>query len=335
MNSDSTVFSTFFVYCLRLNAIMRSPLTSTGKFISDKTANPAYGHLKINKWRHIEDMRQNMQTVLKHCEERLLASRLENPRSDAEYLASSVLRISQLELRLQKDRLLSEEEASLLKSYVELRVSRMPLQYITGIAPFRHLDLKVGKGVLIPRPETEMLVDIALEDSRPDGNFCDIGTGSGAIALSIAQERPDSSVAASDSSPEALKYARENLAAAGLKNVRILQSDLFSAYGPGDKFDVITANLPYIRKDEYLRLPDEIRSFEPEAALSAGDDGLDVIGKFIECAWKFLLPGGKAVLEISPEQKDAICSLVSAITRYGPPTFLPDFNRKTRFCVLS
>lgn len=186
------------------------------------------------------------------------------------------------------------------------RASGEPLQYVLGNAPFRDLILDVDPRVLIPRPETESLVDWALHHLPKNGRVLDIGCGSGAIALSIAFERVDADVTAVDLSPDALAVAGHNARKYALDTrVKFMQSDLFSAL-PGERFDLITANLPYVTEEEYPQLDPEVRDFEPYMALVAPDAGLQLILKVISKLDGHLTTPGAVIFELSPPQAERI-----------------------------
>jgi len=181
------------------------------------------------------------------------------------------------------------------------RLAREPLQYILGTAPFRDLELEVTPAVLIPRPETEVLVDHALAHLPHGGTLLDVGTGSGAIALSAGQERPDAKVTALDVSEEALTVAERNRERHHISNVEFRRSDLFSAV-EGERFHVICANLPYVTEEEYAALEPEVRVFEPKLALVAEDAGCSLMERLCAQLQEHLLPGGFGILEMSPPQ---------------------------------
>lgn len=187
------------------------------------------------------------------------------------------------------------------------RIAGEPLQYVLGTAEFYGIEIEVGPGVLIPRPETERLVDFALEHDRAAGPVCDLCTGSGAIvcALGTHLRRPVQMVA-TDLCPEALRYARRNLRRLGLlTQVQLLHGDLFAPVAPHLRFSLITANPPYVAPEAYDRLPPDVKEYEPKQALLARDQGLAMVRRIARESVDWLLPGGRILCEISSEQGHA------------------------------
>jgi release factor glutamine methyltransferase len=177
---------------------------------------------------------------------------------------------------------------------------REPVAYILGSRGFRRIELTVDRRVLIPRPETELLVEVALE-LPPGARVHEVGTGSGAVALALLDERPDLRVSASDASPDAIEVARMNAATLGL------EVELSVARGlPPGGFDLVVANLPYVREDEWPRLAPEIVRYEPREALVAGTDGLDAIRELVATA----ASGTQLALEHAPPQAAAVRALL-------------------------
>ena len=204
--------------------------------------------------------------------------RFESARLEADYIVSEVTSIPHMELPLYPDRQLTSAELEKGDSFLARRLKNEPFQYIFGWTPFRDIDLKVAPGVLIPRPETEGMVDTVLKALPPNGRLCELGVGSGAISLAVASERRDVTVEGSEISMEALKIADENRKKLALSNVTFFQGDLFSPF-TGKRFDVITANLPYIPFSGKADLPANVRDYEPELALFAEDEGFALIEK--------------------------------------------------------
>ncbi|RKZ03127.1 MAG: peptide chain release factor N(5)-glutamine methyltransferase [Candidatus Hydrothermota bacterium] len=189
----------------------------------------------------------------------------------------------------------------------------VPLPYLTGRAYFLDMELFVGPGVFIPRPETEVLLLAVLDHFKEDGprNILDIGTGTGALAIYLARRFEKSAVTAVDISPVALRYAEANARRYRLSNVRFVLSDVFGALRGNEKFDLIVSNPPYIPRDE-VRKADPSLSWEPRIALDGGADGLSVIRKIIEGLDVHLSPGGSLFLEISPLIAPSLEELLSS-----------------------
>jgi len=218
------------------------------------------------------------------------------------------------------------------------RGRRKPVQYILGRTPFRELELRTDPRVLIPRPETEELVGAVLDRVREWGRegllVLDIGTGSGAIALSLALEGPFGRVVATDLSLEALEVARENAGAAGVsEKVEFREGSLFSPVGSGERFDVIVSNPPYIGEGEFAALAPEVRDWEPEMALLAADRGMALIESIVRGAGSHLEVGGLLALEIGAGQGEEVLALVRATEGFGAPILLRDLSRRDRMIL--
>ena len=265
--------------------------------------------------------------------ERYLADRgVENPRLNAEHLLAHALGLKRMELYLQFDRPLTESERAPLRDLVKRRGAREPLQHVLGTAEFHGRTFACDKRALVPRPETEQLVELALEmaKDKPPTTILDIGTGSGVIALTIALELPSATLHATDLSPDALALAAENAARQALTDRLVVhQADLFP---PDDaRFDLIIANLPYIPAEEIASLSPEVRH-DPASALDGGADGLDLIRRLIETAPDRLAPGGALLLEIGLGQADAVNTLLSA-RKFRDISVRPDYQNIPRFAV--
>lgn len=204
----------------------------------------------------------------------------------------------------------SRAEAHFLR-LVEKRLRGVPLSYLTGVKEFWSIPFEVTPSVLVPRPETEVLVEKVLElASRENDSILDVGTGSGCIAVALAKELPRARVEAVDISERALRVARRNAALHKAKHVHFHKSDLFSAFrGTGVRFDFIVSNPPYISRGDWDGLPPEVRDFEPRRALLAGESGLEMIERLVRRARTFLRPGGYLIFEIGDGQRDKVLSL--------------------------
>ena len=202
----------------------------------------------------------------------LRAAGCETPQLDAEVLVAAAAGVDRLELAADPDIGLEPAAARTLMGWVRRRARREPIAYILGHKPFRNIDLMVDSRVLIPRPETELLVEVAAELAPQGARVHDVGTGSGAVALALKDERPDLVVSGSDRSPPAVDSARRNAERLGLAVEVSAGAGL-----PVGEYDLVIANLPYVREDEWNALAPEIRDNEPREALVAGTDGLDEI----------------------------------------------------------
>lgn len=211
---------------------------------------------------------------------------------------------------------LSADDAATVRELAERRAAREPLQHITGKAPFRSLELSVGPGVFVPRPETEQVAQFAIDALRavpsPEPIGVDLGTGSGAIALAMATEVPHARILAVENSPEAFIWARRNVEETGATNARVVFVDLADALPELDgTVDVVISNPPYIPAEAIPRDP-EVRLYDPPAALYGGADGLDVVRIISRVAQRLLHPGGTLVLEHGELQGQEIRDLLTA-----------------------
>jgi len=260
----------------------------------------------------------------------------------AERMLAHVLGVGRLELYLQFDRPLRDEELNSFRELTRRRTAGEPLQYLLGHTDFRELTLQVGPGVLIPRPETEQLVSLALErlDGLRAGRHCflrvlDLCAGSGAIGLSLACERGGLWCLMSELTGPATAWAQRNLrqCSARLQSpVALLRCDLLSALRPDRSFDLIVANPPYVKYGDIPKLRPQVREHEPAEALSSGPDGIDIISRIIAEAADYLRPGGVLVIEIGETMRENIQRLFDdQIYRYHQPEFHLDLAGKLRF----
>ena len=225
-----------------------------------------------------------------------------------------------------------EADAGVADRYTGLlarRVAGEPVAYLTGRRGFRHLELQVTPDTLVPRPETELLVELALErlPAAQAVRVADLGTGSGAIALALASECPRTRVVATDASAAALAVARNNAVTLGIANVEFREGDWFAPLR-GERFDLIAGNPPYIALGDPHLEEGDLR-FEPEAALSSGRDGLDAIRTIVRDAPAHLVPGGWLLLEHGWEQGGAVRALLSA-AGFDDVSTVPDLEQRDR-----
>lgn len=235
---------------------------------------------------------------------------VDSPRLTMELLLAHVLKLSRFDLYMQFERPLSEPELAQLRNMVKRRAMREPLQYILEEAHFYKRVFEVTPAVLIPRPETELLVEEALR--RGHSLRClDIGTGSGCIGISIALERPETEVVAIDSSAEALEVARRNAERLGARNITFHQTDFFDDEGMRalGSFDLVVSNPPYIAAADLATLQPEVRDHEPHLALTDGGDGLRFFRRFIELSPRILRDESSFFMEIGYGQGQPLASM--------------------------
>jgi release factor glutamine methyltransferase len=265
---------------------------------------------------------------------------IDSPRLCAEILLAHQLKTTRIKLYLDFDRPLDEKDINEYRILIQRRLTREPVQYITGLQEFWSKEFNVGPQVLIPRPETEILVEQAisiLKDKKDAGETCsvsvlDIGTGSGAVAVSIASELPDADIWATDVSAEALETAMANAIKHGLDaRIHFLESDLFSAMtNESHSFDVIVSNPPYIPKEDYDALPPEVGKYEPRCALDGGEEGLFFVRKIILEAKDFLKPAGWLLMEMAPFQTAKAVALAVQAGFYEEQKIIKDYSHKDR-----
>ena len=261
----------------------------------------------------------DIRTILHRTTRDLTAGGSPSPRLDAEVLLMRFLRMARLQLSMQPERELTGEEVAGFARWVERRSLGEPVAYILGDKEFWSLRFEVNREVLIPRPETECLIEEVLRFYRPPGEglrVLDIGTGSGAIGVVLARELPAARVVATDISPGALAVARRNALSQGVAGrMEFFQGDLFAAVS-GD-LDIICSNPPYIPEGVYDLLPAGIRNFEPPGALIAGPDGVAFHRKIIREGAHRLKAGGRIFLEIGEGQRDRVAALFREEGGYG------------------
>ena len=260
----------------------------------------------------------------------------ESPRLDAEVLLANALGCRRIELYTAFDNEPGEEVRAAFRELVRRRAEGAPVAYLVGHREFYSLDFRVTPDVLIPRPETELLV-IALLDlakTRPVGaklTIADVGTGSGIIAVCAAKHLPGCRVTAIDISPAVLEVAKSNAEKHGvLGRIEFVQSDLFASIAAEKKFDFILSNPPYVTAGELSALVADVKNFEPHAALLAGPRGTEVIESLTAQSAERLHPGGYLIMEISPMIHEQVLALFSAEPRFEPAATIKDLARLPR-----
>lgn len=272
--------------------------------------------------------------ALNQAAERL--AHLATGQRDAELLLSRVLGRDRAWLLTHADAAIIDEQRAQLEAWIERRARHEPVQYIVGEQEFYGLAMRVTPDVLIPRPETEHLVEATLARVPHDQavEIADVGTGSGAIAVALAHALPLAHVTALDLSPAALNIARENVQQHGVADrVRLVESDLLSAVR-GERFFAIVANPPYVAETEALE--PQVRDYEPHVALFAGPTGLDVYRRLIPEAWDGLAPGGWLLMEMGHGQRDSLAELLlpgSAVHGWHEVSFVPDLQGIPRVAI--
>jgi release factor glutamine methyltransferase len=262
----------------------------------------------------IDELRRRAWNVLK-------AAGIANPVREADWLLAHVLGLPSHALLLEGERAVSARQAERSWALIRRRASHEPLQYLLGTQEFRGLDMAVTPDVLIPRPETELLVEETLRAiARVSGpRLADVGTGSGCIAVAVVRERPDATVYALDISAPALAVARANAIRHGtFDRIRFIQTDLLEAFSARarERFDVIVSNPPYIAVGELDGLQPEVARYEPRMALAAGSDGLTYHRQLLRGAPTFLKPGGCLIMELGYGQADSVMSLARSSGAY-------------------
>jgi release factor glutamine methyltransferase len=274
-------------------------------------------------------------TLLADAARRLAAAGVESPRVDAELLLAHVLGSSRSAL-LTLDRV-DDDAAARFAALLDQRADRVPLQHLTGRAPFRHLELAVGPGVFVPRPETELLVEWALARlAGLDGPIVvDLGSGSGAIALSIAHEHPGARVTAVERDPGAIAWTRHNAlarAGAGDTPVGVVEGDMTHPLLLSEldgRVDVVVSNPPYV--PDGARVSREVADHDPPLALWGGPDGLDVVRGMLGVAARLLRPGGRLGIEHADQQGTALPAVVRAHGSFTEVEDHPDLAGRPRF----
>ncbi|MGK3953560.1 peptide chain release factor N(5)-glutamine methyltransferase [Microbacterium sp. I2] len=260
----------------------------------------------------------SLSASLQRAAERLAAAGIPDPAVDVELLAGFVLGTGRggVQAAALRGADITADDARRLEELVTRRATREPLQHITGLAPFRHLELRVGPGVFVPRPETEIVAQLAIDALRaaasPSPIAVDLGTGSGAIALAMATEVPHARVFAAENSVDAFVWTKENFERVGAGNAQLAYIDLAHAFPELDgTVSVVASNPPYVPDAAIPRDP-EVRFYDPPAALYGGADGLDVVRVLSEVGLRLAHPGGTIVIEHGEWQGEEIRAILTA-----------------------
>lgn len=265
--------------------------------------------------------------------------RIEHARSEAEILLAYALKTRRIDLYINHDKPLRDDELAGFKRLLKRRVNNEPVAYITGTREFWSMELTVNPSVLIPRPETECLVEAVLplldRPSGSPGRVLELGTGSGAIVLALAKEHPQHHYVAMDRSLGALHTARENAVKHGLENrIDWFCGDWMSALSHNcTRFDLIVSNPPYIPGGDIGGLQPDIRFFEPRLALDGSVDGLLCLRCILASAHRYLHPGGTLAMEMGFDQGAAVASIALDIGRYGPVKIFKDYSGHDRVAL--
>jgi release factor glutamine methyltransferase len=267
---------------------------------------------------------------------------IDSARLDVEVLLGYVLNAERTDIYLDMESTLNDNDEKRFQGLLMRRVKGEPIAYITGRKEFWSLDFAVTPDVLIPRPETELLVELTLENAmiasaRDSLKIFDIGTGSGAIAVTLAKELRAAQIWAVDASTAALNVAVVNARRHGVADrIQFLHGDLFEPIADlGQSFDLIVSNPPYVSSQGIPKLPRDIRDWEPKIALDGGPDGLDCYRRIVDRAHKYLAPEGRVLLEIGEDQSKAVAELFARVAGFEAATIYQDYAGKDRVIAAS
>lgn len=270
----------------------------------------------------------NIENAISGAAKLLKDAGVADARRDARTILTSLIGRDAAFVVAHPEYILTPDEEDHFSCAVARRAAREPLQYILGKQEFYGLDLIVTPDVLIPRPETEAVVETAIPilEKSAERRFCDVGTGSGCISVALLKNVPGSSAVGLDISKPALEVARKNAVRHGVsERLELRISDIFSSLKEGDRFDLIASNPPYVKSSEMADLQSEVCGFEPHIALTDGADGLSIIGRIISEAPAHLYPGGALLIEIGFRQFEAVAGMFSP-SLWSGVEFLPDLS---------
>jgi len=281
-----------------------------------------------------------LQKILNSIADHLKKGGVDSPRLSAELLLSYVLGMKRIELYARADTPISKQQIQHLDELTKRAGQHEPIAYLTGKTEFYSLALNVTRDCMIPRPETELLVERAIEFLRTSSGtqwVCDLCTGSGCIAVAIAKNCPAARIIATDISADAIKVAAQNVEAYQLdEQIKLLSGDLFEpvkVISGGQQFDLIVCNPPYVSAAEYEALPKTVRDYEPRLALFAGSDGLDICQRIITDAGDFLKPDGSLMLEIGYTQGPAVKELLQQAGTFSEIKIEKDLQHNDRLAI--
>ena len=264
----------------------------------------------------------------------LSEKKVESPRLNIELMIANILNCQRIDLYLNYDYVLNEKELARLKEFLKRRAKHEPLQYILGEVNFYGYRLKIDKRALIPRPETELLVNLAIENLKHNKTnitncrILEVGTGSGCISIALAKQFPKISITAIDISPEAIHLAQENAQMLNIQNIEFIEADFFK-YQPTNKFDMIISNPPYVIADDIPNLQDEL-SYEPQIALTPGPDSLAFYKVFVKYL-DYLENNGTMILEINEKNHKEVTNLFNKLSIIQ---VVKDFGNLERILVI-
>ena len=281
-----------------------------------------------------------IQKLLNWITEYLTDKNIDSPRLSAELLLSHVLEMKRIELYMYFDKPVEKEQLDVLHNMVRRAGQSEPIAYLTGKTEFYSIELNITPDCLIPRPETELLVEKAVEflRTRIGRQFvCDLCAGCGCITVAIAKNFADADIIATDISDAALKIASENIEKHHLKDrIKLFCGDLFDPVVPGldaAKFDLIVCNPPYVSAPEFEKLDKNVKDYEPRIALFAGVDGLDIYRRIIDKIDTFLKPDAALMLEIGYSQGQAVKELLEQAACFAKVTIEKDFHNNDRIVI--
>lgn len=273
--------------------------------------------------------------VIKWAEAYYIKKEFEKPRSEIEWLLCSLLKCKRIDLYLRFEEPIVKSQLNTLHSWINRRAEREPLQYITGSCDFFGREFLVDKNVLIPRPETERLIDIIKEKKtrKSSPSIVDIGTGSGCIAITLGLEIPKSNILGLDISAKALSMAKKNKQRLGSNNVSLKKFD-FIRESITDKYDIVVSNPPYIPENEILDLMEDVKNFEPIESLTDKKDGLLFYKRFSELGNSLIKPGGSMILEVGAGMHPIKAKDIFLLSGYTNVELIKDYNGDNRVLVI-